>query len=72
MDMQLLEAFVLFIALTGGVSGLVRWLVKHYFSELKNNGGTSIKDKVDSAEKKLEKLEDRVDSIYELLITKLK
>jgi hypothetical protein len=64
-DIQLLEAIALFAALLGGVAGLVRWLVKHYLSELKNNGGNSIKDKVD-------KLENRVDLIYEILITKLK
>lgn len=72
LDLQLLEAFALFAALTGGVAGLVRWLVTHYLSELKNNGGTSIKDKVDASEKKLDRLEERVDSIYELLLNKFK
>lgn len=38
----------------------VRWLVKHYLSELKNNGGSSIKDQVD-------RLEVRVDTIIEML-----
>ena len=37
-----------------------RWLVKHYLSELKNNGGSSVKDQVD-------RLEIRVDQIYLLL-----
>lgn len=37
-----------------------RWLVKHYLSELKNNGGSSVKDQVD-------RLETRVDQIYLLL-----
>jgi len=37
-----------------------RWLVKHYLSELKNNGGSSVKDQV-------ERLETRVDQIYLLL-----
>jgi len=38
----------------------VRWLVKHYLSELKTNGGSSLLDKVD-------RLEVRVDTIIEML-----
>ena len=38
----------------------VRWLVKHYLSELKTNGGSSLRDQVD-------KLEVRVDTIIEML-----
>ena len=44
----------------GSFIGSVKWLVKHYLSELKNNGGSSIKDQVDS-------LEVRVDTIIRLL-----
>ena len=44
----------------GSFIGLVKWLVKHYLSELKNNGGSSIKDQVD-------RLEVRVDTIIRLL-----
>ena len=40
--------------------GSVRWLVKHYLSELKINGGSSVKDQVN-------RLETRVDQIYVLL-----
>ena len=43
--------------------GSVQWLVKHYLSELKNNGGSSVKDQVD-------RLEARVDQIYVLLCEK--
>ena len=38
----------------------VRWLVKHYLSELKTNGGSSLRDQVD-------KLEVRVDTIIAML-----
>ncbi len=38
----------------------VRWLVKHYLSELKTNGGSSLRDKVD-------RLEVRVDTIIQML-----
>ena len=49
------------IALIGAAIGLVRWLVKHYLAELKPNGGGSVKDQVN-------RLENRVDEIYSLLI----
>lgn len=43
-----------------GVTALVHFLVKHYLSELKPNGGSSIKDQVN-------RLETRVDTIIEML-----
>jgi len=44
-------------------AGSVRWLVKHYLSELRPNGGSSLRDSVD-------RLEKRVDSLFELLAGK--
>lgn len=41
--------------------GSVKWLVKHYLSELRPNGGSSIKDQVN-------RLESRVDEIFILLV----
>jgi hypothetical protein len=41
-------------------AGLVRWLVKHYLTELKPNGGSSIKDKVNALESKVDFLTDLV------------
>jgi hypothetical protein len=43
-----------------GFAGLIRWLVKHYLSELRPNSGSSLRDSVD-------RLEERVDRIYEML-----
>ena len=43
-----------------GVTAMVHFLVKHYLSELKPNGGSSIKDQVN-------RLEARVDTIIEML-----
>lgn len=40
--------------------GLVQWLVKHYLAELKPNGGSSIKDKVNALESKVDFLTDLV------------
>jgi hypothetical protein len=50
-------------AITIAVSfvGSIRWLVKHYLSELKPNGSKSLKDQVT-------RLEERVDQIMFLLI----
>ena len=49
--------------LLAGVTAMLRFLVIHYLSELKNNGGSSLKDTV-------ERLETRVDKIYEILCDK--
>jgi hypothetical protein len=40
--------------------GSVKWLVKHYLSELKPNSGSSLRDQVN-------RLEARVDTIIRLL-----
>jgi hypothetical protein len=39
----------------------VKWLVQHYLAELKPNSGSSLKDQVN-------RLEERVDEIYAILI----
>jgi hypothetical protein len=44
----------------GSFIGLVRWLVKHYLSELKPNGGGSMNDRIT-------RLEARVETIISLL-----
>jgi hypothetical protein len=41
-------------------AGLVRWLVKHYLTELKPNGGGSMKDKVMALEEKVDLLTELV------------
>ena len=56
--------------LVGALAVGVRFLVKHYLSELKPNGGSSIKDKVKDIDEKVGKLESRVDQIYLLLLEK--
>ena len=48
----------------------VRFLVKHYLSELKPNGGESVKDKINDIDKKVDKLETRIDEIYRLVAAK--
>jgi len=46
--------------LVGTLAMTVRHLVKHYLSELRKNGGTSIKDQVNRLEEKVEFLTDLV------------
>jgi len=47
--------------LIGSLAISVRHLVKHYLSELRPNGGSSVKDQVN-------RLEQKVDSLYQILI----
>lgn len=61
---------VAIMTLVVGFTAFVRWLVMHYLSELKPNGGSSMRDAVNVNSARLERLEDRVDRIYELLCNK--
>lgn len=51
------------IAIFSAIGGGIRWMVKHYLNELKPNGGSSMKDS-------LERLEKRIDSLFELIANK--
>ena len=46
--------------LIGTLAIVVRHLVKHYLSELRPNGGSSLKDTVNALEQKVELLTDLV------------
>ena len=46
-----------------GFVAMIRWLVKHYLNELKPNGGSSIKDKVERLDEKVEFLTDLVKQV---------
>ena len=54
--------------LLGSLSIAVRFLTKHYLSELKPNGGSSLRDEQTRQGETIKKLESRIDSIYELLM----
>jgi len=60
------------IAIITAFAGAVRWLVKHYLNELKPNGGSSMRDSVNTNSERLERLENRVDEIYSLLVSRRK
>ena len=51
---------VAILTLVAGFAGAVRWLVKHYLYELRPNGGSSLKDKVNLLEEKVELLTELV------------
>jgi len=54
--------FVAIFTLVAGLATAVRWMVKHYLSELRPNGGSSLKDSVD-------RLEIQVQQIMTILMT---
>ena len=59
-------AFTLTVLTIGGiVFGLIKFLIKHYLSELKPNSGSSLKDSVT-------RLEQKTDKVFDLLIDHMK
>jgi hypothetical protein len=48
------------VSILGGMATYTQFMIKHYLTELKPNGGSSIKDQVN-------RLEARVDTIIEML-----
>jgi hypothetical protein len=48
------------VTLLGGVTAMLQFLIKHYLSELKPNGGGSVSDRIS-------RVETRVDDIYRLM-----
>jgi hypothetical protein len=54
---------VAIVTVLGGVTAMLSFLVRHYLQELKPNSGSSMRDAV-------ERLETRVDKIYEILCDK--
>jgi hypothetical protein len=51
---------VAIISVLGGVAAYVQFMIKHYLSELKPNGGSSLRDEVN-------RLTARVETIIDLL-----
>ena len=51
--------------LIAALATATRWMVKHYLNELKPNGGSSLKDKVNQ-------LDDKVEFLTELVLQVLK
>lgn len=67
MTPEIIQALgVIILGITGGFFAMMRYIIKT-LAELKPNSGTSIKDKVEINTKRLEKIEERIDNIYEIL-----
>ena len=56
------------VSLLGAFFGFTKWMITKFLSELKPNGGSSIKDKVEVNSERLTRVEERVDAIYNILI----
>ena len=51
------------VTVLGGLAAYTQFMIKHYLSELKPNGGSSLKDSV-------KRLEERIDDLYRLVAEK--
>ena len=56
---------VAILTIVSSIAFAIKWLVKHYLSELKPNSGSSLKDSVN-------RLEEKTDKMFDLLIEHLK
>ena len=67
-----IAASVGLITIITAVGAGVRWLVRHYFEEIKKelkpNSGSSIKDQVTRLEKNQEKMEEKIEKLYHALL----
>jgi hypothetical protein len=52
---------VAILTIVSSIAFGIKWLVKHYLSELKTNGGSSVKDQINRLENAVE--DQRIDSI---------
>lgn len=52
---------VAILTIVSSIAFGIKWLVKHYLSELKPNGGSSVKDQINRLESALD--DQRIDSI---------
>jgi hypothetical protein len=70
---------VAILTIVSSIAFAIKWLVKHYLSELKPNSGSSLKDQVNRLENALEdqrvtseqsrlRQELKLDKMYEILI----
>ena len=57
-------------SILGAFFAFNKWIITKFLSELKPNGGGSMRDKVDINTERLTRVEQRVDDIYTLLAQK--
>jgi len=66
---------VAILTIVSSIAFAIKWLVKHYLSELKTNGGSSVKDQMNrleiranEADAKRKEMDRKLDHMYEILI----
>lgn len=70
---------VAILTIVSSIAFGIKWLVKHYLSELKPNGGSSVKDQINRLESSVEdqridslesrkRQEDKLDEMYKILL----
>jgi signal transduction histidine kinase len=68
-DLSWAPAVLAFLSVIGVVAAMIRWLVKHYFDEIKAefkpNGGSSLKDQVNRLESEHKKLFNKFEKAEE-------
>ena len=69
------ELSVSLLTIVTVIAGSIKWLVKHYLSELKPNSGSSLKDQVSRLEMRINEadsrrkdMESKLDHMYGILI----
>lgn len=75
----IIEIVIGIVTIITFAAGSIKWLTKHYFdeikSELKPNGGSSLKDQINRLEQKskdaeddIKHLHDKLDRLYETML----
>ncbi len=66
---------VAILTIVSSIAISIKWLVKHYLSELKTNGGSSVKDQMNrlearanEADAKRKEMDRKLDHMYDLLL----
>lgn len=62
------EITIAVVTFVGAMAAGLKWMVKHYLWELKPNHGTSMSDRLQGVENRVERIEGQVDLIYKHLI----
>lgn len=55
------------VLILGAFFGFTKWMITKFLSELKPNGGSSMRDQVNTNTSRLERVENRIDDIYQIL-----
>jgi hypothetical protein len=73
---------VAILTIVSSIAFAIKWLVKHYLSELKTNGGSSVKDQINRLELRINEadvsrramkedhkvMKDKLDHMYDILL----